>query len=110
MVYQYKTNVPNIVFEKHLGIQGSMLKVLLVIIRQTYGYYDSNTKSHKSFDWISISFFVRKTKLERRTIGIAIQRLIDAQLILVKNEHGKFVHTPMDRKFSNKLYFKATLK
>ncbi|GGG19906.1 hypothetical protein GCM10011344_20670 [Dokdonia pacifica] len=110
MAYQYKTSVPNIVFEKHLDIQGSMLKVLLVIIRQTYGYYDPKTRKHKEWDWIAISVFCKKTKLKRRTIGIAIQRLIDAQLILVKNEHGKFAHTPMDRKFSNKLYFKVTLK
>lgn len=110
MAYQYKTNVPNRFFEKHLIIQGSMLKVLLVIIRQTYGYYNPVIKSHKEWDWISISFFTRKTKLERRTIGIAIQRLIDAHLIQVKNEQGRFVHTPQERKFSNKLYFKATLE
>ena len=110
MAYQYQTTVPNILFEKHLSIQGSMLKVLLVIIRQTYGYYDPEMGKHKEWDWISIAFFVRKTKLERRTIGIAIQRLIDAKLIQVKNEQGTLVHTPLQRKFSNKLYFKATLK
>lgn len=109
MAYHYKTSVPNILFEKHLFISGSMLKVLLVIIRQTYGYYDPIKKSYKEWDWISISFFSRKTKLERRTIGIAIQHLVDAKLIKVKNEKGSIVHTPQERKFSNKLYFKATL-
>lgn len=110
MSYIYRTYTPNTLFEEHLNIRGSMLKVLLVVIRQTYGFYDPETKKHKEWDWIAIEFFRRKTKLEKRTIGIAIQLLVDAKLILVKNERGVYAHTPMQRKFSKKLYYKALLE
>ena len=110
MTYYYRTMVPNALFKQHLGIREAMLKVLLVVVHQTYGYYNPKTKKHKEWDWISIAFFESKTKLERRSIGIAIQLLIDANLILVKNEHGRQVHTPLARKHSKKLIFKALLE
>jgi len=44
MGYIYFTNVPNIIFDTHLKDLGyAELKILLVIIRQTYGWKDKHT-------------------------------------------------------------------
>ena len=109
MTYYYRTWTPNQLYDKHLDLKEVELKVLLVIIRQTYGYYDQRTKSHKEWDWISISFFAKKTSTSKKAISLAIQQLIDKQLVKVKNERGVPVHTPQLRKYSKKLYFKATI-
>jgi len=54
MAYINRTGVPNQVFDIHLQHLGyAELKILLVIIRQTYGWRDKKTKSHKERDWIS---------------------------------------------------------
>jgi len=111
MTYYYRTSTPNQLYDKHLPLLKEVeLKVLLVVIRQTYGYIDKNTGTYKEWDWISISFFAKKTSTSKRAIGLAIQQLIDKKLIRVKNEQGRLVHTSVLRKYSNKLYFKATLE
>ena len=109
MSYHYHTRTPNELYDKHLHLKEVELKVLLVIIRQTYGYFDKIKGSHKDWDWISISFFAKKTGKSNKAISLAIQGLIQKRLILVKNERGLLVLTPELRKHSKKLYFKATV-
>lgn len=111
MTYFYRTSSPNQLYDKHLStLKEVELKVLLVVIRQTYGYIDRDTGSYKEWDWLTISFFAKKTSKSKRAIGLAIQQLIDKGLIKVKNEQGEFADTPHKRKHSNQLYFKATLE
>lgn len=110
MAYFYRTCTPNQLFDKYLHLKEVELKVLLVVIRQTYGYYDKRTGRYKEWDWLSISFFVKKTSKSRKSISLAIQVLINKRLIQVKNERGMRVHTPELRRLSKKLYFKATLE
>ncbi|MFD2565915.1 hypothetical protein [Pseudotenacibaculum haliotis] len=110
MAYFYRTCTPNELFDKHLHLKEVELKVLLVVIRQTYGYYDKKRGRHKEWDWLTISFFVKKTSKSRKAIGLAIQLLINKRLIMVKNERGMLVHTPELRRLSKKLYFKTTLE
>ena len=110
MTYFYRTCTPNQLFDKHLYLKEVELKILLVVIRQTYGYYDKKKGRSKEWDWLSISFFVKKTSKSRKSISLAIQQLINKKLILVKNERGVLVHTPELRRLSKKLYFKATLE
>ena len=59
MMLNQTTPVPNILFDALLPtLTESELKVLLVIIRQTYGWFDFKTKKRKQRDWISYSQFI----------------------------------------------------
>jgi hypothetical protein len=41
MTYKHTTQVPNILFDTHLReLTESELKILLIVIRQTIGWYD----------------------------------------------------------------------
>ena len=111
MSYIYFTNVPNTVFDMYLKQLGyAELKVLLVIIRQTYGWKDTSTGSYKRWDWISQQFFVRKTGLSGRAVSTAITKLISKHLISVKNEQGRLVIGNKERQYASKLYFSCTLE
>lgn len=111
MSYIYFTNVPNIVFDIHLKELGyAELKVLLVIIRQTYGWRDTCTGTHKRWDWISQQFFVKKTGLSGRAVSTAISKLITKNLIKVKNEQRRLVYGNKERQYASKLYFSTTFQ
>jgi len=110
MTYYYQTRTPNTLFDKYLArLSESQLKVLLVIIRQTLGWIDKRTGKPKEWDWISISFFAKKTGLSNRAIGYAIHTLILKKLILVKDQYGRLAHTSKIRKRAKKLFYKTTL-
>ena len=111
MSYIYRTNVPNTVFDEHLKDLGyAELKVLLVIIRQTYGWKDKKTNTYKRWDWISQQFFVKKTGLSARAVSTAISQLLIRQLILVKNRQGRLLFHKQERQREPKLYFSCTLE
>jgi DNA-binding transcriptional ArsR family regulator len=111
MAYTPRTWVPNALFDHHLSNLGyAELKVLLVIIRQTYGWRDKHSKGHKQRDWISIKYFVQKTGLSARAISTAIASLSDKNLIIIRNEQGKIVRERKKRQFASKLYFETTLE
>lgn len=111
MSYIYRTNVPNIVFDVYLKQLGyAELKVLLVVVRQTYGWRDLKTKSYKRWDWISQQFFVKKTGLSARSVSTAIAKLVHKKLILVKNQQGKILTLKIERQYESKLYFSCTLE
>lgn len=111
MSYIYRTNVPNNVFDVHLKDLGyAELKVLLVVIRQTYGWRDTKTNSYKRWDWISQRFFVKKTGLSQRSVSTAISKLIAKQLIVVTNAQGKRVYRAQERQRASKLYFACRLE
>ena len=110
MTYFPFTNVPNVVFDSHLKHLGyAELKVLLVIIRQTYGWKAKNSKGHKERDWISRTFFVKKTGLSKRAVSKAIADLLEKQLIVVTAENGRPLSTPESRRHRAKLYFSCNL-
>ena len=110
MTYYPYTNVPNVAFDYLPTLSHIELKVLLVIIRQTFGWIDTATQKQKQFDWISIRFFVKKTGLSKRAISDAIAKLVQKKLIIVKNERGKLVHHKFQRRRALKLYFSFNLE
>lgn len=111
MSYYYRTTVPNSVFDVHLKDLGyAELKVLLVVIRQTYGWKDKRTDSYKHWDWISQQFFVRKTGLSNRAVSTAISQLIYKGHILVKNKQGYLLFDKKQRQQESKLYFSCILE
>ena len=96
---KYFTQVPNKVFDVHLpNLTGSELKVLLVIIRQTYGWVDTRTGKRKVRDRISHGQFVMKTALSRRVVSRSINSLVEKRLIQVSDYSGSILGTSNQRK------------
>ena len=102
------TPVPNAVFDEHLKeLKLAELKVLLIIIRQTFGWEDKRTKSErKEIDWISGSQLALKTGCSKRAINTAIQVLVKKNLIEVLSQSGELLETPEKRKGQQKLFYR----
>ena len=84
------TPVPNCLFDSILPIlKPAELKILLIIIRQTYGWIDPRfPKKRKQSDWISQSQFQHKTALSRKAVSTAITSLINRQIVRVYDARG----------------------
>lgn len=110
MKYQQTTHVPNILFDKYLPqLSFSELKILLYIIRQTYGWKTKKGK-RKTRDRITYGQFETKTGLSRRIISQTIQSLITKELIQVTNYYGNLLHLPSDRKGKVSIYYAPSLQ
>lgn len=105
MNYKQTTQVPNHLFDTHLNqLSHSELKILLMVIRQTYGWKLKNGK-RKTRDRISHSQFITKTGVSRRNLSPIIQSLILKQLITVTDYLGNLLHTPGKRKGKVCIYY-----
>jgi len=103
---KFSTSVPNIVFDQHLpSLTESELKVLLVIIRQTFGWIDPYTRKRKTRDWISHSQFVKKTNLSRKSISEALKSLSTKNIITITDFKGEPLYYSWERKGKRRLYF-----
>lgn len=105
MNYKRTTQVPNEIFDIHLAkLSFSEMKILLYIIRQTFGWKLKNGK-RKSRDRITHGQFITKTGLSRRIISKTIQNLITKQLIKVTDFKENLLHEPNLRKGKMCIYF-----
>lgn len=105
MKYQQTTQIPNVVFDVHLTtLTFAELKILLCIMRQTYGWV-TRKGQRKKRDRISHNQFETKTGLSRRIISQTIQSLIVKQLIRVTDYQGNILHYPNDRKGKVGIYY-----
>jgi len=104
------TPVPNAMFDVHLrGLKLAEIKVLLIIIRQTFGWEDKKSKSErKEIDWISGSQLANKTGCSKRAINDAISILIKKNLIEVLSQEGYLLDAPEKRRGQQKLFFRTT--
>ncbi len=106
MYYYRSTQVPNEIFDFHLPyLNQAQLKVLLVVIRQTLGWIDPKTKKRKRKDWISSTFFQRKTGLTAKSISLGISELIRMDLILSFDHRGNRLKKPQDRRGKKRIYY-----
>lgn len=105
------TPVPNILFDKYLPqLEYTELKVLLVIIRATLGWRKRpNTNERKERSWINGSQLCQRTGCSRRAITTAIERLVQAGLVVVTDSAGTVLFTPAERKGKTRLYYCANL-
>ncbi len=102
----YSTPVPNAIFDQYLPyVNQAEVKVLLVVVRQTLGWLDPKTKCRKSKDWISISFFSRKTGLTYKSISIAINSLIQKEMIVALDRKENELRLPKDRRGKKRIYY-----
>jgi len=90
MIHPNSTPVPNCLFDEILPtLKPAELKILLIIIRQTYGWIDPRfPKKRKQSDWISQSQFQHKTGLSRKAVSTALASLIGRKLVRVYDAHG----------------------
>ncbi|MCB0537041.1 MAG: replication protein [Bacteroidetes bacterium] len=106
MNYQQTTQVPNIVFDKLIAqLKLSEAIVLLIVIRQTYGWYDQKTGKRKVRDWISNGQFQKKTGLSRKTISRALQYLIKHNYIRATDAHGVVLSTTKLRRGKVRIFY-----
>ena len=105
MRYKKTTHVPNELFDLYLKrLTFSELKLILYIIRQTYGWKLRNGKRKKR-DRITYNLFQKKTGLSKRVISDVIQSLIIKHLISVTDYDGNKLHTPEERKGKVCIYY-----
>ncbi|UPT68017.1 MAG: replication protein [Sphingobacteriales bacterium JAD_PAG50586_3] len=98
MNYQYTTQVPNRLFDHYLPtLTFAELKILLFIVRQTYGWIDRYTGKRKIRDCISYRLFINKTGLSRRILTESIQSLIDKKAVIVTDFQGTVLTKPQER-------------
>ncbi len=104
--YKETTSIPNIIVDRYLRILSfSELKILLVIIRQTYGWIDKKTGRRKVRDRITHRQFMEKTGLSRRTITRNVKKLVNRGLVSVGDENGRMLLLPKERRGKMTLYY-----
>ncbi|MBE3085598.1 MAG: replication protein, partial [Bacteroidetes bacterium] len=76
------TQVPNKLFDELIPtLKEGELRVILVVMRQTYGW-------HKIWDRISITFLMKKTGMCRQSVCLAVRNLIKKGMINKKKSGG----------------------
>ena len=87
-------------------LSGTQWQLLCVIIRQTQGWYDSQTGGRKTRDWLSHSQLRRRTGRGSDAICRAVDALVGKDLIEVRDEQGQVLATPQQRQRSySRLYY-----
>lgn len=108
MTLEYKetTPLPNVIVDRHLKLLTfSELKILLVIIRQTYGWVDRQTGKRKVRDRITHQQFKEKTGLSKRTITRNLKKLVSRNLISVGDQNGRMLFLAEERRGKAFLYY-----
>jgi len=95
------TQTPNSFFEMLPTLSYAELKVLLVVIRLTYGF-------HKKRVWISNKRFVELSGLSRKAVSTAVDRLVVKSFISVTDLHNKAIDRPEQRKSCPQIYYSFT--
>jgi hypothetical protein len=105
MYYRNSTQVPNKIFDLYLKtLSVKELKVLLIVVRQTLGWIDSNG-NRKKRDWMSQRFFANKTGLSPKSVSQGIEMLVSKGLIIATSEDGRELLLPNDRKGQGKVFY-----
>ena len=108
MDYKATTMVPNVVFEKLDSLSEKELKVLLIVLRQTIGWIDSNGK-RKNRDWISHRYFIMKTGLSRKSVSKAISLLIQKGYLKAESKANANLEHSISRKGQMCIYYSCLL-
>ena len=109
MNYQETTMIPNKLFSLIPQLKPSSVIILLIVIRQTLGWYDPKTKKRKVRDWISYKQFKKKTGLSIKTISQSINILIELNIIKATDYYGNELDTSKLRKGKIRIYYQCLL-
>lgn len=106
MSLPHSTPVPNIIFDSLIPhFTESELKVFLVIVRKTLGWFDKETGKRKGRDWIANSQFVQFTGLSKVSIWKSIESLSKRHYIQVTDINGNILSTAKGRHGKHKLFY-----
>lgn len=103
------TPVPNGIFEHMKRLNGTELKALLLITRQTIGWKDPSTGKRKTRDWIANRQFVEKAGISDRSVTSAVQGLIEKGLIEATDRDKNPLTYPQDRQKSPQVFYGLTV-
>jgi hypothetical protein len=104
------TPVPNEVFDRYLSIlKPTELTLLLIVIRQTVGWYDSYTRKRKERDWLSGSQLREKTGYSRKAISTALDSLSKQRLLRVFDWRGIELYSAEERQGKIRLWYSFQL-
>jgi len=109
MNYQKTTMVPNLLFQLIPQLKPSCVIIMLIILRQTIGWYDPITKKRKIRDWISYKQFQTKTGLSIKTISQSINTLIELNFIKATDFSGNELRKSTSRKGKVRIYYQCLL-
>src|SRR5688572_11787025 len=109
-MYKQTTQIPNILLDHYLKhLSAAELKILLVIMRQTYGWIDKRTGKRKIKDRISYGQFMAKTGLSRRSVSSAIKSLSEKTLLNISCHTGNLVRCARERRGKPILIYSCSL-
>ena len=110
MLYQQTTQVPNYFFDECLKtLTEAEVKVFLVVLRQTLGWFNKKTGKRKERDRITMKWFLRATGLSPRGISKAISSLCLQKHILITDYQGKQLLEAKERRGKTYLYYAIRL-
>ncbi|MBX7227746.1 MAG: hypothetical protein K1X55_17050 [Chitinophagales bacterium] len=99
------TPIPNEFFKHLPTLTLAEIRVLLVVIRQTFGWMDSKTHMRKVKDRMTYSYLLKKTGLYRSALPKAIQGLVEKQLLIITDIQGTLLHEPHKRRGKPLLFY-----
>ncbi len=99
------TPVPNEFFSIIATLSDAELRVLLLTIRQTYGWISQNSIDRKQRDKMTYAYIIKRTGLYRSCLSTTIQSLINKQLLKVTDFSGQLLDTPQKRKGIRFLFY-----
>lgn len=105
MSLYHTTPVPNEFFDWIPYLTHAELRVLLLVIRQTYGWIDYATGKRKIKDRLTYDFIIKKTGAYRTILSETIQSLVDKKLLIITDRQGNILPTAQDRTGKWFLYF-----
>ena len=106
MIPDNSTPVPNTVFDHYISIlKPTELTLLLVVIRQTTGWYDPYTRKRKERDWLSGSQLRLKTGYSRKAISTALESLTKHRLLRVFDARGIELYSAEERQGKMQLWY-----
>ena len=92
------TPFPNFLLDRVMPkLTDTEWRLLCVIVRQTFGWY-LGEGLRKQSDWLSHFQLKRRTGRQSAAVSRAIDRLIRAGLITVRNTHERRLHTSKARR------------
>jgi len=80
------------------------LKIVLIVTRQTLGWYDEITGDRKKQDRISQKQFMEKSGKSNRAVSTAIENCLENGWIEAYDIKGNPLHTPQERKGKKIIY------
>lgn len=100
------TQVPNIIIDRYMKqLTGTEFRVLMIIVRKTFGWIlNPETGMRKTEDWISRSQLQNFSGAHTQAVSSSIQKLQQLGLIDIRDQSGKQLLTPKDRRGKRLFY------